>query len=158
MSDWYQIISAAHQLDHPEAPDSLVLGAPADAVSIAAFEKAIGYCLPEEFKELYLKYDGFGRSGKTEVCWFFLPMSELPRHVAEVREWFQETHPEIARRYVPFVDWGDGDASGYLFSESGVPEQAIFMFEHESYEFEKDQDWRDFLMPVDKSIRDLITS
>lgn len=157
MSDWRKIIVAFHKLDNTDNPDSLVLGSPATAVSIAEFEKTVGYSMPEEFKTLYSEYDGFGTTREGEVEWFFLPLSKLPGHATEVRDWFQETHPEIAKRFVPFVDWGSGDASGYLFSESGVPEPGVFMFEHESYEFEKDQDWREFLIPVDGSIRAFLT-
>lgn len=157
MTEWNKSIVAFHNLDNAAARDSLILGSPATIDSIAEFEKAIGFSMPEEFKSLYSEHDGFGTSRHGEAEWFFLPLSELPEHAAEVRDWFQETHPEIAKRFVPFVDWGNGDASGYVFSASGIPEPGIFMFEHESYEFEEDQDWREFLVPVDASIRDFLT-
>lgn len=153
MSDWHKSIVAFHKVDNADHPESLVLGTPATAASIAEFEKGIGHAMPDEFKQLYSEYDGFGTLREGETAWFFLPIAKLPELAAQVRDWFQETHPEIAKRFVPFVDWGNGDASGYVFSESGVPEPGIFMFEHESYEFEGDQDWEEFLVPVDASIR-----
>ncbi len=157
MSEWHKNIVAFHKLDNADDPDSLVLGSPSNAATIAVFEKTVGYSMPEEFKALYSEYDGFGTTRKGEIDWFFLPLLKLPGHAAEVRVGFQQTHPEIAKRFVPFVDWGNGDSSGYVFSESGVPEPGIFMFEHESYEFREDQDWREFLDPVDASIHDFLT-
>lgn len=157
MTEWHRNIVAFHNLDNVDDPDSLFLGSPAKATSIADYEKSVGYPMPEEFKELYSEFDGFGTSRDGEVDWFFLPVSKLPEHALIVRDWFQKTHPEIAKRFVPFVDWGNGDASGYVFAESGVPEPGIFIFEHESYEYEEDQDWREFLIPVDASIRDFLT-
>lgn len=156
MTEWNKSIIAFHNLDYADDPDSLVLGSPASAASIAEFEKAIGYSMPEEFKTLYSEYDGFGTTGEGEVDWFFLPLAKLPALASEVRDSFHETHPQIAKRFVPFADWGNGDASGYLFSESGVPELGIFIFEHESYNFEENQDWREFLFPVDESIHDFL--
>lgn len=157
MSEWHKNISAFHKLDNADDPDSLVLGPPASAASIAEFEKAVGYTMPDEFKQLYAEFDGFGTNRDGETDWFFLPVSKLPEHASEVRDWFQETHPGIAKRFVPFVDWGNGDASGYVFSETGIPLPGIFIFEHESYEFEEDQDWEEFLIPVDSSIRGFLT-
>ena len=157
MSEWHKSIVAFHKLDNADNPDSLVLGSPATAASIAEFEKAIGYSMPNEFKQLYSEYDGFGTSSDGETNWFFLPISKLPEHASEVRDWFQETHPEHAKRFVPFVDWGNGDATGYVFSETGTLLPGIFIFEHESYEFEEDQDWEEFLIPVDSTIRAFLT-
>jgi hypothetical protein len=157
MSEWQKNIIAFHKVDNPDDPESLFLGPPASVASIAEFEKAIGYMMPDEFKQLYTEYDGFGTTRDGETDWFFLPVSKLLEHATEVRDWFQETHPELAKRFVPFVDWGNGDASGYVFSEAGIPLPGIFIFEHESYEFEEDQDWEEFLIPVDSSIRDFLT-
>ena len=157
MSEWQHNILKFHKLDNADNPDSLVLGEPASGESIAEFEKTIGFSMPEEFKQLYSEYDGFGTKRNGEIDWFFLPLSKISNHATEVRDWFQDTHPDIAKRFVPFVDWGNGDASGYVYSVAGVPEPAIFIFEHEGYEFENNQDWRDFLLPVDSSIRTFLT-
>lgn len=105
MSEWHKNIVAFHKLDNADDPDSLVLGSPANAAAIAVFEKTVGYSMPEEFKTLYSEYDGFGTTRKGEVDWFFLPLSKLPGHATEVRDGFQETHPEIAKRFVPSIRW-----------------------------------------------------
>lgn len=155
-SEWRENLVAFHTRNADD-PKSLVLGPPASAASIAEFENAIGNTMPDEFKQLYTECDGFGTTRDGETRWFFLPVSKLPEHATEVRDRFQETHPEIAKRFIPFVDWGSEDACGYVFSETGTPLPGIFMFKHESYEFEEDQDWEEFLTPVSSSIRDVLT-
>ncbi|GAA5484833.1 SMI1/KNR4 family protein [Haloferula sargassicola] len=152
MSKWLKGITAFHRLDHADDPDSLVLGEPLSGNAIAELEKVIGFTMPEEFKQFYCEHDGFGtiRGGQTD--WFFLPLAKIPQHAIEVRAWFEGTHPNIARQFVPFIDWGNGDASGYILSDAGDPDAAIFHFEHESYEFEKSQDWHDFLRPFSSSV------
>ena len=52
MSEWHKNIVAFHKLDNADDPDSLVLGSPANAATIAVFEKTVGYSMPEEFKAL----------------------------------------------------------------------------------------------------------
>ncbi|RYD21491.1 MAG: SMI1/KNR4 family protein [Verrucomicrobiaceae bacterium] len=158
MSDWRQHIITHHQLDYADTPESLRLGEPASEESIAAFEASVGYVLPGEFHDLYQQFDGYGNETQEGVDWFFVPLEFLPEHVAGVRDWFESTHSALARRFVPFVDWGNGDASGYLFTESGEQEPGIFMFEHESYEFNEAQDWSDFLYLVDDNLQDFLTT
>lgn len=153
MSDWHQDIINHHKLDYADDPASLRLGKPAAREAIAAFEKSVGRTLPTEFHDLYQQYDGYGAAVEGETNWFFVPLELLPELVADIRELFQETHPEIASRFVPIVDWSTGDASGYLFSATGEVEPGIFMFEHESYTGEEDQDWSEFLFPVDEDLR-----
>ena len=157
MSDWNQLVTEFYKIDHADEPDSLVLGAPASDEVLDALASNLGFALPIEFRSFYGTYDGFGTKhddGTTD--WFFAPTANIPELTEEIRDWYQETHPEIAARFVSFVDWGNGDSSGYLFSEAGAPLDGVYIFEHESYEFEEGQDWGEFLIPVDKSIRDFL--
>ena len=108
MSEWHKSIVTFHKLDNADNPESRVLGSPANAASIAECEKAVGHSMPEEFKTLYSEYDRFGTTRKGEIDWFFLPLSKLPGHATEVRDGFQETHPEIAKRFVPSTRWLPG--------------------------------------------------
>lgn len=156
MSDWRQDIINHHNLDHQDDPESLLLGKPATADELSALEESVQRSLPEEFHDLYSQYNGYGTRSEEGSDWFFVPLELLPEHVAGIRHWFQGTHPELAARFVPFVDWGNGDASGYLFSESGELEPGIYMFEHESYLFEEGQDPTDFLYPVDEDLRSFL--
>lgn len=154
MSEWKRCIISFHKLDHSGDPGSLVLGEPATAGSIGEFERSIGYSMPDEFKAIYSEFDGFGAANGGTIDWFFVPLARLPDYVSEVRDWFQVTHPEVAKRFVPFGGWESGDAIGYIFSDEGVPDPGIFIFEHENYEFNEGQDWREFIIPVSSSIHD----
>ncbi|MEZ5324857.1 MAG: SMI1/KNR4 family protein [Verrucomicrobiales bacterium] len=157
MSDWRPLITEFYKLDHADDPDSLELGQPATTDELDSLDKELGFNMPPEFRSFYGEFNGFGTKRDGETDWFFVPISAIPSLTAGIRYWFQETHPEIAKRYVAVVDWGNGDSSGYLFSETGEPLEGFFIFEHESYEFEADQDWRDFIVPVDSSIHDFLT-
>ncbi len=157
MSEWRQVITEFHKLDHPDDPDSLELGQPVSSKEFDSLDKQIGFKMPPEFRSFYREFNGFGTKQDGETDWFFVPISIIPSLTANIRDWIQETHPEIAKRYVAVVDWGNGDLSGYLFSESGEPLDGFFIFEHESYEFEDAQDWREFIIPLDSSIRDFLS-
>lgn len=157
MSEWRPLITGFYKIDHADDPDSLELGQPATANDFDSLDKALGLKMPAEFRSFYGEFNGFGTKRDGETDWFFVPISDIPKFTARIRDWFEETHPEIAKRYVAVVDWGNGDSSGYLFSEAGEPLEGFFIFEHESYEFEADQDWREFMIPVDSSIRGFLT-
>ena len=155
MSKWLPLITEFYKLYHTD-PYSLELGPPATAKDLDSLDKEVGFRMTAEFRSFYGEFNGFGTKRDGEVDWCFVPISEIPSLTAGVRDWFEETHPDIAKRYVAVVDWGNGDSSGYLFSEFGEPLEGFFIFEHESYEFEVDQDWREFIIPVDSSIREFL--
>lgn len=157
MSEWQLLITEFYKLGHADDLDSLELGRPATTDDLDSLDRELGFKLPSEFRSFYGEFNGFGTKRDGETDWFFVPISAIPSLTTSAREWFQETHPAIAKRYIAVVDWGSGDSSGYLFSETGEPLEGIFIFEHESYEFEADQDWREFLIPVDSSIRNFLT-
>ena len=83
------------------------------------------------------------------LCGCDKPNRSIPQESSNMSEWHKS--------FVPFVDWGNGDASGYVFSESGIPLPGIFIFEHDNYDFEEDQDWKEFLIPVDSTICAFLT-
>lgn len=158
MTDWRSHIQQFHDLDYEDSPGSLVLGPPATEQAIADLEKELNFTFPEEFRSFYLTCDGFGTSSEDGTDWFFLPLADIAEHTFGTREWFEKTHPDIASSFVAFVDWGNGDASGYLFDGMGSIRDGIFMFEHESYDSDEAQKWEEFLMPIDESIQDFLTS
>ncbi|MBL9153880.1 MAG: SMI1/KNR4 family protein [Verrucomicrobiales bacterium] len=157
MNEWRPLINEYYKLAHTDDPNSLELGKPATTEELDSLDKELGFKMPPEFRSFYGEFNGFGTKRDDETDWFFVPISAIPNLTAVIRDWFKETHPEIARRYVAVVDWGNGDSSGYLFSEAGDPLEGFFIFEHESYEFEADQDWREFIIPVNSSIRNFLT-
>lgn len=155
--DWRKHVSVFHALDHADEPESLILGNPADAVAVAEWEKFVGRAMPEEFRSFYTTHDGFGAEFDDEVEWFFLPLAMMPEFATEIRGTFEGTHPDLAKRFVPFADWGTGDACGYLYGESGEREEGIYLFEHESYDYDAEQDWNEFLYVTDETIVTFLT-
>lgn len=157
MNKWHTRIEEFHAADHPDAADSLVIGEPAGEQEISALERELGFRFPEEFHDFYRSCNGFGRRDGAEVIWFCAPLQEIQKMSAEARKWFKGTHPELAEHFVAFIDWESGDYSGYVFDENGDPFEALFDFEHESYDFESKQDPDEFLVPMFPSIEELLT-
>lgn len=146
MKTWHQRVHEAHERDHKEDGLRLVTGPPASPKAIVDFEHVLGWTLPAEFHGLYQTFDGVGlASGEEETLWLLTPLAKIPQVIADVRTWFADTHPALARRYFPFIDWGNGDSSGYLLSEKGELLPGIWIFEHEAYEFDEAQPASAFL-------------
>ncbi|MEZ5326426.1 MAG: hypothetical protein R3F19_15355 [Verrucomicrobiales bacterium] len=93
-----------------------------------------------------------------EVMWHFTPIEQIPMITEDSRGWFRETHPNIANRYVAFQDYGNGDTSGYLFDKHLKSVIGIYIFEHESYEFDEDQNWEEFVRETDSAIEGYLSS
>lgn len=117
---------------------------------------------PAEFVDLYSKHDGVGLKMQLheEVLWNFVPTSQIGTFTLSVREWFSETHPEIAKVFFPFFDWGCGDAVGYVLLDQILKDVVdeilpgtLFEFDHENYKFDASQPWIEFLQPSCESIR-----
>lgn len=157
MNSWYTLVSKFHAQDNSDCPESLVLGDSNSLSDIAKIETRIGYTLPKEFKSFYTEYDGFGTNSEEGTDWFITPIESIQSTTDEARDWFAETHPDLAKRFVAFIDWGCGDYCGYLFTDDGDALDGIYTFEHESYEFEDDQDWAEFIQPLDSSLKDFLT-
>lgn len=157
MDKWIKLVTEFHTADHPESPESLVIGAPATEEEIAALESETGFKFPAEFHEFYRSCNGFGRKDGEEVIWFCAPLEEILKMSGEARKWFRGTHEELAEQFVAFIDWESGDYTGYVFDEDGEPFEALFDFEHESYDYESRQDPDEFLVPIFPSIEDFLS-
>jgi hypothetical protein len=158
MKNWQEIILRHHEWAHKNDGYSLVTRPGADSADITALEASLGIELPVEFHELYRTYDGVGVSADSgQIYWMFRSLTEIPKFMEESRDWFQETHPEIARRFFPFIDWSSGDATGYLLSQSGGLLPGLYDFEHEAYEFDESQDETTFLSSLHNTIEDFLS-
>lgn len=156
MPDWKKIIIEQHDRHHKDDSVKLIQGAPCAQEDIARLEETIGLKMPSEFKDLYSAVNGFGsHSGRDD--WFLVPVEHIPQVMQLARNWFSETHPELAARFFPFIDWSCGDYTGYLVSESGMLEKGLHTFGHEEYEFDASQESDVFLYPSGfASIEDFI--
>ena len=129
------------------SPSEMHWGDPADDVAFAALERLLGLPMPAEFVELYSCFNGVGflfDSGR-QVDWLITPILQIPRLQSDLAKWFEGTHPNLGRRILPLVDSGCGDVEGFAF-EDGQLVAGFFNFEHEAYEFEEGQDWREFIV------------
>jgi hypothetical protein len=156
MKSWTQQLLRAHQVTHPNDGWNLVLGGGASEDEISALEGSLGITFPREFRELYLTHNGVGmsRERSEEIVWQAIPLALIPAAIKHARDWFHETHPEVSARFFPFLDWYCGDYDGYLLGEGPFVLPGIYSFEHESYEFDADQDSEEFLLPAYSSLRE----
>lgn len=157
MSTWTSTITAFHEQSAEGGGPDLLCGAPAPEGALAALADNLSCVFPSEFCELYAEVNGFGAKTEEELTWFFLPLDRIATHTESVREEFRDTHPELATRFVAFIDWGNGDACGYLLDGEGVPLEGIYLFEHEAYEFADEQAADDFVYRIDDSIDAFLT-
>lgn len=130
-------------------------GPPADADSITRL-KNIHPSFPADLIAVYQECNGFGVKEGDEVEWLLMPIEKLQDFVANCRSTWEETHPLMASKFVPVFDWGNGDVSGYLPLEI-APANTIYTWDHELYEYDAAQDWREFLVETESSIEDLLS-
>jgi hypothetical protein len=156
MRNWQHIIKRHHEWAHKNDGYSLVTRLGANLANIKSLESSIGFQLPAEFHSLYLTYDGVGVCADPgKIYWRFQPLAEIPGFIESVRDWFKETHPDVAGRFFPFIDWSSGDFSGYLLSPSGTILPGLYDFDHEEYEFDEAQEVAKFISSSYLSIEDV---
>ena len=159
MHDWRAVI-IEYDCKTPVQPgETLLIRDAASVAEIDELQQNFGFQLPDEFRSLYLQCDGFGQTYETEdeVWWFFHRVEQIPDFARETRNWFVESHPDIANRFFPFIDWSNGDRMGYVLDEKGELLDGLFCFEHENYEFDEEQDSEEFIVKWNNSILELLT-
>ena len=150
---WRDLIERHHEWAHATDEYDLVTLPGISFDDIAEVEATLGFTFPREFVSLYRVVGGVGvKAGEDKRYWLFTPLKEIPGFVSRIRDWIGETHPDCASRFFPFIDWSDGDGSGYLVSSSGKVLPGLYHFEHDSFEFDPDQNEKSFLIPLYKSI------
>ena len=159
MTDWRKIVSEYHDKVLGQSGGKLLTLEGASNSSVDELQQALGFDLAEEFRSLYLQCNGFGltNGADDQKDWFFHPIDQISGFAGDTRKWFEETHPESAARFFPFVDWGNGDGMGYLLDENGQVLDGLFWFEHEYYEFDEDQEFDEFVVKRNNTIHELLT-
>ena len=159
MPDWKHIVARYHAAAHSDDEHALVTGDGALASEIEKTGDELGIKFPNEFASLYGTYDGIGvGSDDDDIWWLFRPLDQLSQFANTIRESFSETHPETAERFFPFLDWANGDGMGYLMNESGEVLPGLYTFEHESFEFDEDQETEEFLSSIPVTIEEFLNS
>jgi hypothetical protein len=158
MKNWTEIVEAHHLWAHPGNDFPLVARPPASTTDLQSFKNLFGPAASAELSGFYEQMDGFGIEETPGVpSWFISPIEKLPELIKQSRKWMKETHPDLAERFFPFVDWNCGDYSGYLLSGDGTLLDGIFTFEHEEYKSEKGQDVPEFMYSLNGSLEEFLS-
>jgi len=158
MTDWNRVVDEFFLAADPDGEYDRDAPAGASPAAIATAEAAIGVSLPEELRDFYASHDGLGLASRdgSESPRFVRPVSELPAFVEECRSSFEETHPAYAEKYLPFVDWNNGDSSGFVRAADGTWIEALFTFSHERYLYDAEQDVNEFLQPQADTVEEFL--
>lgn len=160
MPNWKVLIDNFFAMSDPDCMLRHHAGPGASRDEIAALESQLGVRLPAEFHSFYGCYNGVGvvEPGETDpIALFFRPVDQIASYAVQCRTWFAGTHPAEEERYLPFIDWANGDSSGYWSASGSELQPTIFTFSHEVYLGEPDQSAEDFILPHFRSIADLLT-
>ncbi len=161
MPDWLKIIEAHHTKTHPKDGYNLVIRPPVSPDQLDELGDTLGIQFPNDFRSLYMTCNGFGVMHQNDdtkrIWWLFRPAEEIESFMADIRDWFRETHNKYANRFFPFIDFSNGDGIGYLVEESGILIDGLFCFEHEKYRFKPDQDVNEFLTHEPITIETFLT-
>lgn len=157
MTDWKALIENFFANSDPEGTFARLTPPGCDDKAIDHAESEIGLQFPPELREFYQHYDGIGLGDETIDIPRFIPsIAILPQFVADARSSISSTHQDIATRYLPFIDWGNGDSSGYLYNQDGSLFEFVVVFSHEHYNAVCDQDVGEFLMPFAESLSEML--
>jgi len=157
MTNWKLIVESHHNWAYADGEYRLVIRPPATPEDLCALEDLFGPALSGEMRSFYHQIDGFGiEPTPNGVSWFVTPIAQLPELIEDCRSWFRDTHPDLAVRFFPFIDWISGDYTGYLLSEKGSLLNGLYTFEHELYRFDAEQDSSEFILTVYDTIRELL--
>lgn len=152
--DWKSLIKKFHK--RIPAGYVLHLAPPANADQLESAKNALPAIIPSEIFELYAACNGCSLDAGGTKYWFFVPLEGMGGLRKSTEQWFLKTHPELAGRFYPFIDWSNGDSMGYYFSETGELMSGLYCFEHENYEHDEEQDSEDFIVRWNSSIFGLL--
>lgn len=160
MPDWNQVVDRFFEMSDPENAYDHHSPSGASIDEVEALQSRMGISFPAEFHDLYRNFNGVGlidRDEQGDMPLFLRPIYEIPSYIEQCRSTFAETHPGEARRYFPFIDWFNGDSSGYWLNRDGELEPFICTFFHERYAYVPEQDVAEFIQPQAHGIADLLS-
>jgi hypothetical protein len=158
--NWKRIVDDFFRMSDPDGEYEHYAPKGATAATIAELESEIGVELPQELRDFYANYNGIGlvtRDEEAPMPLFIRPTTELPGFIRECQSIIRDTHPNHAERYFPFIDWYNGDSSGFMLNAKGQLVDGVFTFSHELYSYDAAQDLNDFIQPHSDSIASLLS-
>ncbi len=153
MPNWKQITAAFFKNADPSNEYHHWVGNGADSGAIASAESKIGLEFPAELRDFYAFSNGLGMTtDQTESRRFVPTLEDLPAFVGSARSFFSSTHASLSARYLPVIDWENGDTAGYLLQTEGGYFPFVVNFSHELYSHNENQDPSEFLHPIGESL------
>ena len=160
MIDWSAVLRRHHAQTQAESGFGIILGPPTDASKLDRITREVKLPLPVEMSELYQQVDGYGLQLDDDSSlspWFVVPTELLTGFVESSRDVFCRTHQSLADRFLPFIDWANGDSMGYIYDREGSLVDGLHMFDHERYGYDDpDQSPSDFFRTFDGSLADFL--
>jgi len=156
MSEWNDLIKKWNIKNRKDDPDSLIVGNPIGNFNFSLVEKDLGLILPDELRSLYRNCNGFGFREKGRVYWFVPPINSLKDMLDDFKSKVSKMHPDLASSYLPVIDWGNGDYTGYLYDGNENAKSRLYTFYHEYYDYDSDQYYGEFMLMGHDSLQDLL--
>jgi hypothetical protein len=159
MTNWLRLLERHHASAHADSDYEPIFGDAASQGRIDDIQAIIGVPFPTELRDLYLSVDGYGLKMDPESMlspWFVVPTLELPDFVARHRSTIADTHKSLSERFLPFIDWANGDAMGYIYDRDGALVEGLHVFSHELYCDVEDQDLDDFFRSFEGSLAEFL--
>ena len=151
MTEWKDLMTAQHDVSCDGSDEfQLLTGSPVNSKEIAQLEQKYSVIVPNEFKEFYSRFDGYGTSyekhGDTKNDWLILPIERI-RLLSEISEnWKSELHRTAAERLLVIIDFETGDCAGYKLNDAGeIGSQKLYIFAHERRDATPNQDVDEFI-------------
>jgi len=160
MPDWSRFAYGYHAVAHADDGYQLVMQPGVSAEDVVGMGERLGISLPDEFRDLYMTLNGFGVTSDNSpegTYWLCRPLDHLPDFIRIMRKGFSPTHPHIASRFFPFIDFANGDSMGYLTETGGVILPGLACFEHELYKYDDGQDPSEFLSLTSLTIEEFLS-
>jgi hypothetical protein len=155
MKNWKNLVYEFRRQDDPNLTDPIEFGMGVSDLDFDYYSSSFGVMFPEDFRECYGQLNGFGFPKAGDIDWFLFPLELISELQMKFKKTVEATHPSLGARYIPIVNWGNGDLSGYL-KIGGILDSRIFMFEHESYAAEEGQNEGEFIVECDSSLYDFL--
>lgn len=155
MKNWTESIYKYYKRFYQPGGFGLVMGGVPSAGDMKHLCDMALHKLPEDIIEIYSLHNGFGIMVGSEINWILVPICDLVGFQESCKDWFAETHPCLSDKVFPFLDWGSGDFLMLMRGDVGfLPE--VYEFEHESFDVDANQPWREFVKPAIKSLSELL--
>jgi len=159
MADWRRIVEEFFRCSDPDGEFHHEMRPGALAGTIDTVQSELGLQFPDECREFYRHFNGIGlvaaENGDDRL--FVKPVEELPKFAQSCRSMFAETHANHASRFFPIIDWGNGDATGYLLDDNGDLLPHLHTVMHELYRYDEDQVADEFIQSTGENFANFLT-